>query len=337
MKNTRIKNFIRRVVLGNMSQKTVDSIYKVYSKMRYPNQMQKKCSFGEKNADRIIYIIRPRTDGTEGLMSLFINVVRNICYAEKHSYEPVIDFKNYYTQYSDDVDGEKNAWNYYFTQPSKCSLEDAYESKNVIISGLEISWYKTDLLKRSYDNFDLKRTHDFIFSKIDFNENVKCIADATIKRMNIQLENTIGLYLRGTDYTALKPAGHPIQPTVGQAIEVVDEYIKKYGIGKIFLVTEDASIFQSIKSKYREICVTIPNDTFVENYQGNNYLSHDKSLSELNESPYGRGLNYLIKLIVLSRCAYFIGGDTMGSWSTMLFAGDAYKDKYVFDLGVYGK
>lgn len=332
-----IKNNIRKVLLNNLSQDTVDFVYKIYSKMRYPSQMQKICSFGEKNPDCTIYIIRPRTDGTEGLMSLFINAVHNLCFAEEHGYEAVIDFQNYHTQYSDDVGGKKNVWDFYFTQPSKCSLNEAYQSKNVILSGLEISWYKTELMKKSYDDVDLKKSHDFIFGKINFSVNVETAVTEVLDKMQIQLDKTLGLYLRGTDYIALKPSGHPIQPTVEQAIDVVNEYIAKYDIEKVFLVTEDAKIYKKIKSKYADMCVTVPGDTFVEDYKGKNYLSHDNSISELNVSPYMRGLNYLVKLIILSKCGYFVGGDTMGAWSTMLFAGGSYKKKYIFDLGTYGK
>ena len=53
---------------------------------------------------------------------------------------------------------------------------------------------------------------------------------------------TVGVYLRGTDYIDLKPSGHPVQPTVEQAMLVIDEYTRKYNVDSIFLVTEDVRI-----------------------------------------------------------------------------------------------
>lgn len=335
--NNHMKNSIKKFVFEHMNQDTVDLMYKIYSRLKYPTQMQKKCSYGQKNPDKTMYVIRPRIDGTEGLMSLFINVAYNLCYAEEYGYEPVVDFENYYTQYADNYKGKRNAWDFFFTQPSRYSLNEVYESKNVILSGLEISWYKTNLIKRSYNDDDLKKTHDFLFKKIDFSENVKTAVNEAMNKMRLEQDKTLGLYLRGTDYIALKPSGHPVQPTAKQAMKIVDEYLEKYDIDKVFVVTEDANIYSEVKYKYGEKCVTVPEDSFISDYEGTEFLSHDKSIEELSTSPYRRGLNYLVKLVVLSRCAYFVGGDTMGSWATMIFAGDSYRDKYVFDLGIYGK
>ena len=143
--------------------------------------------------------------------------------------------------------------------------------------------------------------------------------------------------MRGTDYVKLKPSGHPVQPTIKQAEEIINDYINKYEIEKIFLVTEDGTIYKDIKQIYGDRCVIVTFDSFVNNYDGKNFLSHDKSINDLNASPYKRGLNYLVKLLILSKCAYFIGGDTMGSWAACTFSDKNFKDKYVFQLGVYGK
>lgn len=321
-----------------MKQEDIDNFYKFYYKLRYPEEMQRKCSFGEKNSDKEFYVIRPRTDGTEGLMSLFINVAKNLYYARDNGYIAVVDFENYHTQYQDIVDDNRNVWEFFFTQPSNYKLNEIYKSKNVILSGLEIQWYDSPLNdKNRYNNNVLADVHDFLFGQIDFSDKVKNCANQEIIKLKLNFSDTLGLYLRGTDYTALKPSGHPIQPTVEQAIKIVDDFLEKYNLERIFLVTEDGQIYNKIKGKYREKCVITTYDSFVENYNGKNFLGHDKCINELDDSPYRRGLNYLTKLLILSKCSYFVGGDTMGSWATMIFAGDKYKDKYIFDLGTYGK
>lgn len=332
-----LKNNIRKLLFKNMSQDSIDNFYKIYYKIKYPKEMQKKCSFGNLNSDKIFYVVRPRTDRTEGLMSLFINVVKNIYYVRENGYIPVVDFENYHTQYDDVVGEKRNSWEFFFTQPSNYSLNEIYQSKNVILSGLEIQWYRPTLFEKKYDDKSLKLLHDFLFNQIDFSIEVKKNVKLELERLQMDCSHTIGLYLRGTDYTALKPAGHQIQPTVEQAVRVVDDFIKKYQVDKIFLVTEDGNIYKKIKEVYKDRCIIVSFDSFVESYDGKNFLSHDKSIDELNSSPYKRGLMYLVKLLILSKCAYFIGGDTMGSWATMIFAGNGYRDRYVFDLGVYGK
>ena len=61
----------------------IDSFYRIYNIVFYPEMKEKKRSYGSLNPDKTFYVIRPRTDCIEGLMSLFINVLRQISYAEK--------------------------------------------------------------------------------------------------------------------------------------------------------------------------------------------------------------------------------------------------------------
>lgn len=330
-----IKNKIRKIVFSKLSESQIDSFYKLYYRLRYSDEMQKKISFGDNNPEKIFYVIRPRKDGIEGLLSLFWNVIRNIDYAEKNNYISVIDFKNYKTQYSiNDID---NVWNYYFTQPSAYDLEDVYSSKNVVLSGLEIQWYKKEKYKANYDQKSLLDLHNSIFKYIDFSNNIKKRVNDEIDELGIDLGNTIGLYLRGTDYIKLKPSGHPVQPTAGQAIEIVDRYIEKYQPSNIFLVTEDGEIYDAIKSRYGSKCITPKFDKYIYGYDGSKFLSNDKCIDALAENAYERGMQYLIKMIILSKCGYLIGGNTNGMWAVNVFADKQFKDKYIFDLGTYGK
>lgn len=328
----RLKEFIRKKLLSKLNKKALDSAYSVYYKLRYPNLMEKKRTYGNYNKDKIFYVIRPRTDGVEGLMSLFINVVKNMVYAVEHDYTAIVDFKNYKTQYQE---SNENVWELFFTQPSNVSLEEVYRSKNVILSGLEIQRYENPLIDKSYNNDNINRLHDFIFNRIDYKDAVYKTVGEEISKLGLDFGNTIGLYLRGTDYVALKPAGHPVQPTVEEAIEVVNDFKNRYGLKKIFLVTEDGTIYKKIKEQYGDECIIVSYDTFVNNYSGKDFLSQDKALKDLDESPYNRGIHYLVKLIILSKCSYFIGGDTMGSWASCIFSGKELIDKYIFDLGFY--
>ena len=55
------------------------------------------------------------------------------------------------------------------------------------------------------------------------------------------------MFIRGTDYVALKPKGHYIQPTVEMLLSKVKEYIQEFQIDNIFLITEDKEIENKIK------------------------------------------------------------------------------------------
>lgn len=212
----------------------IDSFYRIYNIVFYPEMKEKKRSYGSLNPDKTFYVIRPRTDCIEGLMSLFINVLRQISYAEKKGYIPVVDFENYDTQYKDESLKEKNVWNYYFTQPSDYDLKEVYKSKNVVLSGLN-SYYKCyEFLNRDFNKISLQRAHTFLQRYVDFSNAIKILLK---EELNIfRPQNSIGLYLRGTDYIALKPAGEPIQPTPKEAFKVVDSLLKKYSLKKVLLL-----------------------------------------------------------------------------------------------------
>ena len=333
----KLKNNLRKALFSVMSDKMIDRFYHVYYRLRFPKEMSRRCSFGEKHPDRTFYVIRPRADCVEGLMSLFMNVTKHIYFARQNGYEPIVDFAHYKTQYYDPEREGNNAWEDYFTQPTRYTLDEVYQSKHVILSGLEIEWYHPSLFERSFSDDALRALHGEIFSAIRFSEPAERLAGEEQIRLGLDYDRTLAVYLRGTDYVALKPAGHPVQPTAAQAAEVIDSYLEKYDIDRIFLVIEDGGIYEEMKRRYADRLTVVSFDRFVTGYCGKGYLSQDKSVTELSASPYQRGMNYLVKLMILSRCAYFIGGSTMGSWAACLFSEQNFLDKYVFDLGVYGK
>lgn len=330
-----IKNIMRKILFSHLNEREIDYFYRVYYRLKYPDELMKKKSYGELNPDKTFYIIRPRKDCIEGLLSLFWNVVRNIDYALENNYIPVVDFQNYKTQYS--MSKKENDWNYYFTQPTNFSLDEIYHSKNVILSGLEIQWIEKEKYRANYEPKNIEKVHNTVFNYIDFSDEVKVRVEQEICNLNVDFGSTLGLYLRGTDYIKLKPSGHPVQPNVEQAIEVVDNYLNKYRLSSIFLVTEDGEIHDAIKNKYGNKCITPEYDRYVYGYSGKNFLSNDQHINDLSGDARERGMKYLIKMIILSKCAYLIGGNTNGMWAVNIFAENAFKDKYIFDLGVYGK
>lgn len=327
-----LKNSSKRI-LFKLPKPAIDSFYTIYDRVRYPDLTEKRVSFGNLNADKTVYIIRPRTDGIEGLMSLFQNVVKQINYAEKNSYIPVVDFKNYKTQYTDNKQHIKNVWEYYFEQPSYISLEEAYNSKNVVLSGLSGLRKSDSFLDQKMDKESIKKARLFVKEHIRLTNTTTSYVN---KEMNsFYPERTLGLYLRGTDYTKLRPAGHPVQPTAEQAIKVAEQMMKKNNLENVFLVTEDDDIYRAVKERFHERLRIVSYDAFIEDYKGDVYLSQDeKMISQLAYTPYQRGLNYLAKLIILSKCKCFVGGNTCGSWAANTFS-EGYDDSYIFELGVY--
>ena len=310
---------------------------KIYCFFRYiyvgvsnPSRLKKEKSYGEKNKDKHILLIRPNTeDGIQGLMSLFIQTMRWVDYAKQNEMIPFIDFKNYKTQYADGT----NSWEYFFTQPSNLTLEEVYDSKNVTILGTTLKPLVNENLFRGNIFFDkdlCKNCYDIIWNNIRLSAAVEKIVAKEDDRIGIA--NCIGAYLRGTDYIKLKPAGEYVQPEVEEFIEKLDEFVKKYPAANIFLVTEDYSYYQKIKTAYKEKVKIVSFDSFVVNYDGKDYLS---KTGLLNKNPRKRGMDYLAKIVLLSRCKYLVSSITMGSIAAYSMNGGKYEDEIIFDKGVY--
>ena len=177
-----------------------------------------------------------------------------------------------------------------------------------------------------YRNLEKK---EFIFKHIDFSGRIYDMLEKEAKR--IPVEKSVGVFLRGTDYTSKKPQGHPRQPSIEAVMEKINEYIEKYSdIEAIYLVTEDIKYYEILHKQYGELLKISFMNNFISGYNGKNYL-----YKEYKEDVVCRGQEYLCRIILLSQCKYLISSIANGSVVAMAFNGDAYTDKYIFDLGYY--
>lgn len=323
-----IKNILKHY-LFKMPDVIRRRFYIIYNYIKFPKYMEKKKHFGNLNQDKVFYVIRPRPGNVEGLMALLLDVIKHLEYAERCNFIPVVDFENYETQYYEEG---KNAWELFFYQVSDYSLKEVYQSKNVVLSGLNILEKSPNYLNQKFDFNSLTKTRRLVEKYIKIKPEIQAIVDREF--FKIHIDNCVGLYLRGTDYTKLKPAGHPIQPTTFQAVKKIDEYMLQHPQKKIFLVTEDMNIYTDIKKKYDDNVYTINGDVYITDYDGKTFLSEDKALKQLGRSSTQRGITYLVKIILLSKCRDLIGGNTSGSWAACVFS-KSFNYMYIFDLGKY--
>ena len=292
--------------------------------------LQKKISFGQKNEDKTVYIVKPDyQDGVEGLLSLLYKQILYIDFAKENKYIPFVDWKNYKTQY---YDGENNVWNFFFKQPSELTEEEVYQSKNVYLSGWTFKTINPNNLFES-EVFHSKTIRDLsgkmLRENLEFGEEVLRIVDQEAR--NLQIEGCIGVYIRGTDYVKLKPSGEYVQPSVDQMKSKIWEFENKYD-APIFLVTEDGNIFDELKNEFGDIIKIVSFDTFVRNYEGKDVLSKSDVLEKDKKL---RGQKYLAKMILLSKCRYLITSITQGSKFSYILNDGKYVDVYAFDLGLY--
>ena len=160
------------------------------------------------------YIIR-RKFNSVGLFSNFIVFAGHIRYALSKGWRPVIDMQNYPNSYlPPEKLGKENAWEYYFEQPLRIGLEEAYSGENVILCK-ENRGYPPYTSTSFYDRQSLIMTEWRMLVKLGLlkvKDSLMQEIMAVRGKLFAPTDRVLGVLLRGTDYVANKPKGHPIPP-----------------------------------------------------------------------------------------------------------------------------
>lgn len=292
-----------------------------------------KKSFGNSNPDKKIYVIR-RADANCGLFSYFITVLGHLKIAEENGYVPVVDMQNYWNTYlyQNEV-GKVNSWEYFFEPVSSVRVEDAYRSKNVILSNGGIPPIIPEGTICSLMNEDGAMNEWRILYKkyIHLQSDVKEKMNQERLKLIQPDERILGVICRGTDYTKFKPAGHWIQPEVSVVVEKARKCLKEWNCHKIFLATEDIDVYKEFQKAFPgKVIVNSKQWVRYDGKQGiNNYgfsRENDKML---------QGLEYLTTIYILSQCNCLIGGRAGGTVGAMIMS-EGYEKQYFWDLGKYG-
>lgn len=287
-----------------------------------------KC--GNENEDKTFFVVR-RREMYIGLFSYYLTNVYQVGKALEQGYIPVIDMQNNPNMYlKKEQIGKVNAWEFYFQQPCGYSLVDISRSKSVIWG----SGWVEDIFPYNDVSFLLDKNGEINKWK-QVAQTYFRLSDEAQKRVDEVKEllgekKTLGVLCRGTDYTSNKPRGHHIQPSVNEMCEKIDDVLAQYHCEQIFLGTEDKDIFLKLKKRYGKKLFT-NRSNFIE-YHGENSIG--KLVSNKVEDAYREGMDYLVTIVTLANCNYFIGGHTSGTVGVVLM-NEQFEYCYIFDLGLY--
>lgn len=172
-------------------------------------------TFGEKNPDITFYVFRAHwQEHKNGFYNFFARAIASCYKARQMGYELVVDMKNYYTEYAGlERYGAVNVWEDYYEQPSRYTLDDVYQSKNVVLSRFDDEGYNYPKLSPS--EYLSNKWYSEVYEKLGkmfrftpsrmLQKNI----DEEMERLNMS-GKIFGVLARGTDYITLKPKDHPI-------------------------------------------------------------------------------------------------------------------------------
>lgn len=294
-------------------------IYRVLSslliKKRETYFNEKSKSFGKLNPQITFFVIRRRPPGWGFFSNLFF-VLKGISYAEKNGYVPVVDMENYWMSELSSlkgVDGEKNAWCYFFKQVSEYSLGQVYQSKNVILSNASrisggLDWL-TNRDATLITNLQLlQQTHYIINQHIVLNEKTSRYIKEVKKNLNWTYEDTLGIFIRGAVYYENLQFPKEFVPPLDYFISEVRKMIISSQIKKIYISTEDLRIYKLISNEFKHIHV-IPSLRYDFNITIDEWLKSQvlTNIGGLKEMGFEKNRTYLTEAMLLSDCKNFIG------------------------------
>ncbi len=272
------------------------------------------------------YIIR-RRDPKVGLFSYFITNLGGIRKAVESGYTPVIDMMTYPNTYlsAEDVN-QINAWEYFFEQPCKYTLQNTKFHCKIVNSG-EVE-YSLPSLNSNPQEFLIWK--EYANQYIRFSSKALHEIDTAYQQLIPAGKRILGVLCRGSDYINLRPHGHPVQPTVEMMIEKVESALIDWQCEYIYLATEDYDICEKFKEKFGQKVIFQTADKL--HYDHSGYVSD--YMPAATSSKLQQGMTYLVSIGILTRCNAFIAGNTSGTLGVMLLP-NQFEHTYIWDLGLY--
>lgn len=134
--------------------------------------------------------------------------------------------------------------------------EEVYSSKNVYLSGWTLKDVNPLGLFESeiFFNKNLeKMSYELLNKNLYFSDEVLTLVEKEAKALDI--DNCIGVYVRGTDYVKLRPSGEYVQPNVKQAESFIyiNDALYDYRIGSGMTRRFDKNYYIGFKTVLEQI------------------------------------------------------------------------------------
>ncbi len=261
------------------------------------------------------YIIRRGNLGA-GFFSNYYWVMGHLVFARKWGYVPAVDMLNYKTLYSEDnpIDGELNAWNYYFDNVGAVSLEEAYESGRYVLGRDEpLHRYANRFCDENY-RFPTDKAIDyyypFIHEHIRIRESIELEFTREWEKKASHPDKIIGIHIRGTDMK--NNLGHPMPAHIDRYIEEVETLMQEdKTIQGIFLATDEKKVVEHFQNHFRGKCDVLFMEAFRSDEQEMEHKTgiHEQIIENPRENhKYKMGMEVLHDAWCLSRCGYLVCG-----------------------------
>ena len=312
---------------------------------------EEKRSYGNCNPDVIFYVIRPYyfvapnelLTHPQHLLYYYYLILQKISYAVKNGWTPVVDFEHYdgllYFAESEPVHGTKNAWEYFWKQPSPYTLEEVYQSKNVILStrnSIDYGLIPPTVMVRPFQKYaDQLATRCSRYALLTpFNEYTQNYIDTWQEKLFPSGKRILGVVYRSTSYGREQTPNksHPVQPSLASLAVKAKRLMKQYEMDYIYFVNEEEKNVQDMKDIFGDKLIVLPRLRY-ENFH--EFTPEDPNPLYVLGQRYPTNLSYLTEIALLSRCTGLLGAMSSGTRAAIIWNQDQYEVKQIVDLGLW--
>ena len=283
---------------------------------------ERRKSFGGKNPNETIYIIRSINDKSpfyigpvHNLLANYFYVLSHIQYAKTKGWIPVVDQLHYpvYNSQKEPINGTTNAWEYFWQQPGGISLEEAYQSKNVVLSKQSWFWqWDMGYNPHGYQDEQCLAFYRNLSHSTTLNAQTQVYVDLVRRRVLPAKKKILGVNVRLGAHALQSErhgAGHPIQPEIDDLISKAKKWFAAWEMDFV-LVTSDAQV---VVDRFREafgekLLVFCRLRAEVGKEYG---LDKNKEMYQ-KANLYQTSLDYLAEMELLASCDGLIGAVTSG-------------------------
>ena len=300
---------------------------------------------GDLNPQKTFYVIRSINASSKfytgvelNLLANYSYVISHLMYAIQKGYIPVIDQLNYpvYNQEPFVINGTKNPWEYFWQQPYGITLDEAYKSKNVVLS--KRSWYQPGNPEYSiyaHTNNDSIKKYNALMNLVPLNERTSEHCVKTKEKIFEGKKRILGVSMRNAGYatnSCFHAPGHPIQPSIEELITIVKKKFVEWQADSIFLATEENENVKKFKEVFGKRIIVYERNRY---YGWKKFTNEDPNPLYIAGEKYKTTLDYLTEMELLANCNFLIGSITSGFRYAVFRNNAQYEHLEILDYGKF--
>lgn len=250
-------------------------------------QCDRRIKGGTRNKDKKFFVIAS-SDPMQGWGNILLRVWGGVAYAYSHQMIPVIDMKNLKNQYlPEKMLGKHNAWEDIFEPINEYSLDEVYNSQNVILSGI-----------------DTHITGTMEIQSTVYKQDIALHLEKAYMKLFPMQGKVLGVVYRGTDYN--RAYMHTASGDLGIYIKYIKKYMSQIEYSYIFLATEVEEATIEFKREFGDQVFWVEQKRYAASERRWLYSIH----FDRENDEFMKGLEYITVLDLLSKCNAIVGTNT---------------------------